>query len=253
MHDASVGFQCPECVRAGNEGVRTPQTIFGGRVSGNAGYVSKTLIGISVVVYLLQVIGGAEVNARFWLVAVQPFGPVAGEGVAAGEYYRLLTAAFLHGGIFHLVLNMYALLLFGPVLEQALGRLRFGALYVLAALGGSAASYAFSPPLQPSLGASGAVFGLLGGYLVVSRRMGRNASLVYGVLAVNLALGFFLTNIDWRAHLGGLVAGAAVAAAFAYAPRERRTPVAIAGCLGVLAVVVAVVAFRTAQLGSLLG
>jgi membrane associated rhomboid family serine protease len=247
MTEASVGFQCPECVRAGHQGTRTARTTFGGRVSSDQGYVSKALIGISVVVYVVQFALGAEFSARFWLVGAQFF-PGLGEGVAAGEFYRLLTAAFLHGGIFHLGLNMYALYLFGPPLEQALGRLRFVALYGLSALGGSAASYAFSAPTQPSLGASGAVFGLLGAFLVVSRRLGRDASMVYVLLAINLVAGFLLPNIDWRAHVGGLVAGAAVAAALAYAPRARRTPVQLGGCVAVLVVAVLIVAARTLQL-----
>ncbi len=107
----------------------------------------------------------------------------------------------------HLLLNMYALYLFGPPLEAALGRLRFIVLYLVSALGGSALSYAFSQPGDPSLGASGAVFGLLGAYLVVNRRLGRDTTSVMVLLAINFAYGFLVPRIDWRAHLGGLVAG----------------------------------------------
>jgi membrane associated rhomboid family serine protease len=168
--------------------------------------------------------------------------------VAAGEYYRLLTSAFLHGGIVHLLLNMYALYLFGPQLEAALGRLRFIVLYVVSALGGSALSYAFASPVQPSLGASGAVFGLLGAYLVINRRLGRNNTPVLMLLAINLAYGFLVPNIDWRAHLGGLVTGGLVAASIAYAPARRRNLVQAAGIALVVLVVVGIVGWRTADL-----
>ena len=249
MIPASVGFQCPECVKSGNKEVRTARTIFGGRVTDDAGWVSKVLIAVNVVAYVAQQVSD-EFTRRFYdigAVPPPPFGdPVV--GVAAGEYYRLLTSAFLHGGIVHLLLNMYALYLFGPQLEAALGRLRFIVLYVVSALGGSALSYAFASPVQPSLGASGAVFGLLGAYLVINRRLGRDNTAVLMLLAINLAYGFLVPNIDWRAHLGGLLTGAAVAAAIAYAPPHRRNLVQAAGITLILLVVVAVVAWRTADL-----
>ena len=250
MIDASVGFQCPECVREGNKGVRRARTVFGGRATSDPGYVSKVLIGINAIVFLLQTVIGQEVDQRFWLIAGPAFDPLLGEsvGVADGEAYRLLTAAFLHGSILHLALNMYALFLFGPPLEAALGRTRFTALYLISALGGSAASYAFSHPGQPSLGASGAVFGLLGAFLVLNRRLGRDTSGVLIFLGINLAFGFFAANIDWRAHLGGLLAGVLCAVALVYAPEKHRTLVQVAGLGGVLILVLVVVGLRTAQL-----
>jgi membrane associated rhomboid family serine protease len=150
--------------------------------------------------------------------------------------------------VLHLLLNMYALWLFGPQLEATLGRVRFTALYVLSALGGSALSYAFSAPNQPSLGASGAVFGLLGAYLVVGRRLGRDTTPVMVLLVINLGYGFLVPRIDWRAHLGGLLVGALVALALAYAPRDRRTLVQVAGLVATFLAVAAVVAWRTAEL-----
>jgi len=249
MIQASVGFQCPECVKSGNKEVRTARTIFGGRVTDDPGWVSKVIIGINVVAYVLQQTSD-DFTRRFYdigAVPPPPFGdPVI--GVAAGEYYRLLTSAFLHGGIVHLLLNMYALYLFGPQLEAALGRLRFVVLYVVSALGGSALSYAFASPVQPSLGASGAVFGLLGAYLVINRRLGRNNTPVLMLLAINLVYGFLVPNIDWRAHLGGLVTGALVAGAIAYAPVKRRGLVQAVGIAVVLVVVLAVVVWRTVDL-----
>lgn len=248
MIPASVGFQCPECVREGNKGVREARTVLGGSVSGNPGVVSKILIAITVVAFVAQqAVSGF--TSRFYDIglAVDPntFETV---GVADGEVYRLLTSAFLHGGLLHLLLNMYALFMFGPPIEAALGRLRFVALYLVSALGGSALSYAFAAPNQPSLGASGAVFGLLGAFLVVSRKQRRDTSAVLVLLAINLGYGFLVPRVDWRAHVGGLIAGALIALALVYAPRDRRTLVQVAGTVGVLAGAVALVAWRTAEL-----
>jgi membrane associated rhomboid family serine protease len=248
MVSASVGFQCPECVREGNQGVRRARTVFGGRVSDDPGYVSKALIGINAVMFVAQ-LAAPRIEGRLWLLGAFPPPPsLAFSGVADGEYYRLLTAAFLHGGVLHLALNMYAVFLFGPPLEAALGRVRFTALYLVSALGGSALSYAFSNPAQPSLGASGAVFGLLGAFLVVNRRLGRDTSGVMVLLGINFVFGFVASGIDWRAHLGGLLAGALCALTLVYAPADRRGPVQAIGLVAVLAGVLAVVAWRTAQL-----
>jgi membrane associated rhomboid family serine protease len=248
MIDASVGFQCPECVREGNAGVRQARTSFGGRISNDAGYVTKVLIGLNVLMFIAQQVS-PSVQQHLWLLgyARDPFTGQL-EGVANGEYYRLLTSAFLHEGFVHIAMNMYALFLFGPPLEQALGRARFALVYVLAALGGSAASYAFSAPNTPSLGASGAVFGLLGAFFVVNRRLGRSSSGLVVLLGINLAFSFLVPRIDWRAHVGGLVTGALVTLVLAYAPRSRRTLVQVAGSGVVVLAVVALIAWRTAAL-----
>jgi membrane associated rhomboid family serine protease len=238
MIPASVGFQCPECVREGNKSVRRATTVFGGRVSDDPGWVSKTLIVINVVVFVLQqTVTGF--TARFVDIGLL---------VADGEYYRLLTSAFMHANLLHIALNMYALYLFGPPLEAALGRVRFIGLYLLSALGGSALSYAFANPLTPSLGASGAVFGLLGAYLVVSKRLGRDATPVFALLVINFVFGLLVPSIDWRAHLGGLITGSLCAAVIAYAPENRRTAIQIGGCAAVALLVVAVIVWRTAAL-----
>lgn len=247
MVSASVGFHCPECVREGNRALRQPRTSLGGRVSGDPGYVSKALIALNVLVFVAQQVS-PSIERHLVLVGRAFDGGVQPVGVAEGEYYRLLTAAFLHANLLHIALNMYAVYLFGPPLEAALGRVRFVALYLVSALGGSALSYAFSAPGQPSLGASGAVFGLLGAFFVVTRRMGRETSGLVVLLVINLGFSFLAPNIDWRAHVGGLLAGGLTGIALAYAPRSRRTAVQAAGTVGVLLAVLAVVAWRTAAL-----
>ncbi len=247
MRSASVGFQCPECVARGAATVRAPRTSLGGRVTGDTSRVSLTIVGINVAVYVLGLLVGERTLQL-------DYGNIAGQpgvfGVADGQYYRLLTAAFLHAGVFHILMNMFALAQLGPVLESALGRVRFLALYLLSALGGSVLSYLLSPQLTLGVGASGAIFGLFGAYYVVVRRLGGETRSIVTLLVINLVITFSVPIIDWRAHLGGLVTGAAVAAALAYAPRgPRRTQLQALACAGVAVLLVAAVVARTLQLG----
>lgn len=245
MRPASVGFQCPECVAEGAKTVRQGRTVFGGRVSGDTSRVSITIIALNVAVYVLGLLSARSLAPEFGnLSGPARFGP-GGElqGVEAGQVYRLITAAFLHGGLFHLLMNMFALAQLGPVLESALGRVRFLALYLLSALGGSTLSFLVSDRGTLGVGASGAIFGLFGAYYIVVRRLGGETRSIVTLLAVNLVITFAVPIIDWRAHLGGLVTGAVVAAAMAYAPRgERRDLVQAGACAGVLALIVLAVA-----------
>ena len=135
MRDAAVGHQCEECVRAGAKTVRQPRTAFGGRQVQTTPVVTYTLIAINMVMFVLQ---KASPNLQSELVLRSP-------AVADGELYRLLTSAFMHYGITHMLFNMYALYVVGPPLEVWLGRVRFSALYVLSALGGSVLVYLLSP------------------------------------------------------------------------------------------------------------
>jgi membrane associated rhomboid family serine protease len=239
MVDASVGFQCPECVREGSRGVREARTRFGGRISNDPGYVTKSLIAINVVCFLIQELSPQFTN-RFLL---------SGNAVTDGEYYRLLTAAFLHGGWLHLGLNMYMLWLIGIPLEAALGRMRFLGVYLVSAVAGTALSYAISPH-GFSLGASGAIFGLFGAYVVVARRSGGEIGGLLVLIGINFAYGFLWAGqIDWRAHLGGLIAGTLCALVLVYAPQQRRALVQAGGMAVVLLGVVLMTLMRSSQLG----
>jgi membrane associated rhomboid family serine protease len=254
MRSASVGFQCPECVAEGARSVRVPRTAFGGRISGDTSRVSIALVAANVAVFVLGlVLGQEELRARLGNVAgpalLTPDGPLA--GVATGEYYRLVSSTFLHAGVLHLALNMVALAQLGPMLESALGRVRFAVLYALSALGGSVAGFLLAPALTLSVGASGAIFGLFGAYYVVVRRLGGSTSSIATLLAVNLVITFAVPFIDWRAHLGGLVTGAVVAAALAYAPKgPRRVPVQAAACTTVAVLLVVAALVRRSALGA---
>jgi membrane associated rhomboid family serine protease len=242
MTAAPVGFQCPECISEGTRTVREPTTVLGGRVREQGGnLVTKILLGLNVAIWLIGLAVGFQVlAARFALIEIAFFDaePI---GVADGEWYRMISAAFLHEQIWHLALNMYALWILGSMLEPVLGRWRFTALYLLSAIGGSAASL-----LAPSVsyGASGAVFGLMGALFVVLRRFGRDVTAVLVILGINVVFGFVVTGIDWRAHLGGLVTGAVLAYAFAHAPRQRRALFSVVACVVMLALIVLLAAWR---------
>lgn len=241
MRDASVGFQCPECVTQGAKAVRTPRTIAGGAVQSREGIVSMTLIVVNVTLYVLQMATGGLSGELYRQGTMWPL------GVADGQYWRLLTSAFLHLSVLHIAFNMYALYLFGPFAERALGTVRFVAAYVTTAVVSGVFVLWLSNPAGGTAGASGAVFGLFGMALVLLLKARQDVRGLLVLLAINGAISF-TGNISWQGHLGGFVAGCILGLVFAYAPRERRTLVQVLAFTGLwVAVVVAVVA-RTAQL-----
>ena len=131
-------------------------------------------------------------------------------GVSTGEYWRLVTVALTHAGILHLASNMFCLWSFGPALESYFGRVRFGILFFGSLIAASAASVYLGPQNQYKVGASGAVFGLLGALLVISKRVGLNYQSIVSTVVLNLVITFTIPQIDWRAHLGGLIAGTVI-------------------------------------------
>ncbi|MER7149291.1 rhomboid family intramembrane serine protease [Streptomyces lydicus] len=254
MVSASVGFQCQECVRGGSGTGHAPQatvprTIAGGTIAADPRLVTKILLGLNAAVFLAVLASGAELVDRLDLLGLA-FDPNRYQlvGVAEGEWYRLVTAMFLHQQIPHIAFNMLSLWWLGPPLEAALGRLRFTALYLISGLGGSALSYLLAAQNQPSLGASGAIFGLLGATAVLLRRLNYDMKPVLILLGLNLAFTFLWPNIAWQAHVGGLVVGAAVAFGMVHAPRDRRAVIHVATCVLALLAIGAVVWVRTLQL-----
>ncbi len=238
---AAVGIQCVDCVREAQARTPVARTVFGGRLRHGRPVVTLTIIGICVALYLLEMLLGGSL--RYALA----FAPAAG----ATEPYRFITAAFLHGGILHLALNMYALWIVGSVVEPALGRWRYAALYLISAIGGSVAVLLLADPagiswFAPVVGASGAVFGLFSATFFVLRRLGRDATQILVLIALNFALGFVVSNVSWQAHLGGAVTGAVLALGYVYAPRARRQLVAALTTAGVLVLLVVLAAVRYA-------
>jgi len=203
------------------------------------------LIAINVAVFLLQLSVGINESAAQW--GMWPVGIAAN-----GDYWTLMSSAFMHGSFLHIAFNMYVLWVMGPTLERILGHSRFIALYLLAALGGAVASYVFSDFRSVSVGASGAIFGLMGAFVVAGRRLQYDITQVLVLLGINLVFGFLQPGIDWRAHIGGLVVGALVAAIFVFAPRRNQVLIQTVGCSAVLVVLLVTALVRTSQLQDLL-
>jgi membrane associated rhomboid family serine protease len=202
--EASVGFLCPDCAGGTPDQLaakrRKQQRWAAGK---GQSAVTSTLIGVNVFVFLAQLLLGWSFTANFafnsslfWL-----------------EPWRAITSGFLHSpdNPLHLVLNMVSLFVFGRVLEPMLGRVRFIALYLLSTFGASVAVVWFSGVDKWTLGASGAIFGLMGAYFVILRKLGGGDQQILVVIAINLGFGFIVPGVSWQAHIGGLIAGALVA------------------------------------------
>lgn len=240
MRSAAVGHQCVDCVRAGAKTIRQPRSQFGGREPSGIPILTYALIATNVAVFIVQL---ASQNLETTL-AMWPW------GIAQGQLYRLVTSAFVHYGAAHLLFNMWALFVVGPPLETWLGRLRYGTLYALSALGGSVLVYLLSPLNSATAGASGAVFGLFGAIFVVARRLSRDIRGVAAVIVINLVFTFVAPlvssqRISWQGHIGGLVTGALVAAAYVYAPKAGRTRIQAGVTIAVVAVFAALIWWRT--------
>jgi membrane associated rhomboid family serine protease len=261
LREAPVGHQCVDCIKGGNQTVRQPTAAFGGRVVSGA-MVTWALIGINVLLYLVQWAYPALVQnwAMLGAACTQVSGHtcIGPSGVAFGQYYRLLTSAFIPGnaslGILDILFNMWALLIVGPGLERVLGHLRFLVVYLASALGGAAMYYWLAPFNQPAVGASGAIFGLFAAWFVVARRIRADVRPIVILIVLNLVLSFVgYKIIAWQDHLGGLITGGLLTAAFAYAPRKYRTLVQVGAAILVAALLIIAVVARNHQLTSALG
>jgi membrane associated rhomboid family serine protease len=245
MIPAPVGFQCPECVAAAQAATREPKTVFGGKLTSSS-TVTLSLIGISAAVFVLQFLTGVSQVASQW-------GMWPAAVAVNSEWYRLLTSVFLHGSWLHLAFNMYVLYVLGPPLERLLGHVRFLALYLIAGLGGAVASFTFSAINTVSVGASGAIFGLMGALVVAGRHLRADITQVLVLIGINVVIGFLAPGIDWRAHLGGLVVGAAVAFVLSKAPTGRnQTLVQVVGCAGIVLILAGIALYRAAQIQELI-
>ena len=216
---AAVGIKCPECAGQATGARAATQRVGRAASIGTGALVTKSLIGINVVVYLISVASGSgglrpsDAFIRDWaLIGVE---------VADGEWYRMLTSAFLHGSLIHLGFNMLMLWWFGQALESMLGRARFLGVYLVSALAGSAGALLLSGEFVPTVGASGAVFGILGAGVVLERKQinvfGGRALIV---VILNLAFTFLVPNISIGGHLGGLIGGMLAMAALSIAGRH---------------------------------
>jgi membrane associated rhomboid family serine protease len=256
MRPASVGFHCPDDVSDARRTVRAPRNSIGARLLQMRPYVTGTLVALNVAVYLITA------TAPHATLNDPARGAIFGKGLffkcqlspafgihESHRYYELITSAFLHASLLHIFSNMLALVFVGPALEQLLGRWRFAAVYLLSALGGSAAIYAFGNATGSTVGASGAIFGMFGACLVLARKLGLDLQWLIGIIAINFVLTFSISGISKLGHIGGFVTGLLTGLAIGGWPTVR-TRVAertqAVGLAGVLALIVITVAARTA-------
>ncbi|SDC79081.1 rhomboid family intramembrane serine protease [Actinokineospora iranica] len=245
--EAAVGFQCVDCVTEGSRTVRRPTTAAGAELASKPVLV-PVLIAVNVAIFVLTVaLAGDPVhNERSaFFHALTAYAP----SIADGQLWRVLTSGFLHFGMIHILVNMVALWFLRDI-ELLLGKVRFGLLYVLSLLGGSAAAYAFGDLGAEGAGASGAIYGLLGGLVVAVIRLKSDRHVlmtVIGVLALNLAISVKIPEISLLAHLGGLFVGAAVTFGMVYAPPERRRRWQVGTVVLVTVAIIGLFVVRTPQ------
>ena len=276
MRDAAVGFQCPSCVVEGAKSTRTAKTPYGGKRTTNPGVLSIGLIATNVAVWLAVVVSGWQNSSLPYRLALLPTGRCESvdepasfylgatserlcsvatngdgrwvDGVSEGAYWQLLTSGFAHIELWHIGFNMLALYFLGPQLEAVLGRVRFLALYLVSLLSGSALVYWLADERSATLGASGAVFGLIGALLVVAQKVGGDVRSLLIWLGLNVFITFAVPNVSWQGHLGGFIGGFLVGLVLVYAPKARRTTLQVAGLSVLAAVALGAVVARTVVL-----
>jgi membrane associated rhomboid family serine protease len=229
---AAVGVHCPECMREARASVASTQRVFTrtGRIlsSRERPIVTYAIIALAVIGYILQVLTGQGLG----LLSGSGSGPVTQAlwyypGAIFSHPWALITVVFVHQSILHIASNMYFLFLIGPPLERYFGRVRFIVLFVITALGADVAVDYFLH--GPVVGASGAIFGLLGVAVVFARRVGFARGQLWVVIAINLALGFAVTGIAWQAHVGGFIIGILLGFLLRFTQNRRRAAIQIAG------------------------
>ncbi|MFC7787975.1 rhomboid family intramembrane serine protease [Microbacterium sp. MAHUQ-60] len=247
-----VGVICPECMKEQRKNQspaqRRAQRRWGGRpggaiaLAGRSGrpVVTYVLLAITSVIGLLQLLPGIgnEITQQLLFAAAYLYPDLS---AFPFEPWRLLTVLFVHGGFVHLGLNMLALWMLGQILEPMLGRARYLALYLISGLGGSVA-VALIAPGAPTVGASGAIFGLMAALLIIGRHVGANVTGILVILAINFVFGFVVGGIAWQAHLGGAVVGALIAFVYTRTRRREQRIWQIALLTAVTAVLLVVVA-----------
>jgi membrane associated rhomboid family serine protease len=242
-----VGVICPECMneqrKAESPAQRRARRAWGRgpvAMAGRSGrpMVTYVLLAITTAIGLLQLIPGIgpEIGFQLRFAAAYLYPELSG---APFEPWRMLTVLFVHGGFIHLALNMLALWMLGQILEPMLGRGRYLALYLISGLGGSVA-VAILDPSQATVGASGALFGMMAALLIIGRHLGANVTGILVVLVINFVFGVVMGGVSWQAHLGGVVVGALIALIYVRTRRrdQRVWQIALLAVLAVLLLVV---------------
>ncbi len=240
MTSTSVGMRCPECSRQRTRTVRM-------RDMASIPRVTYALIAINVIAFLAEgnitLAGGGNgdgVYLKGALLGSSELPSLAGQGVAHGQWWRLGTSGFLHENILHIGFNMLVLYYLGVLLEPAIGHLRFAAIYAVSLLAGSLGALLVSPHTL-TVGASGAVFGIMGAAAVEmrARQIPLMQSGVGGLILINLVFSFTVPDVSWGGHIGGLVGGVLAALVIQLASRYRSQLIAIGGCSAIAVVAVA--------------
>jgi membrane associated rhomboid family serine protease len=257
MIPAPVGFQCPECVEEARREFRKGP---GRPLRGGVSVTKALLVAIAIPFVIEIVVGGPRAlfdpseKLLFDLGAMQPI------AVAGGQFWRLFTAMFLHAGLLHVALNAYFFWLFGRVVESVYGKTWMLLIYLVAGFLASVASYAFGPVTTLAVGASGAISGVFGAFIAYNyrrRHLAANAAnlrMALTVIVLNAVIAFAYRSIDWRAHVGGLIAGFALGyLADDAVPARQRTVARFAGVATLVALGIALVVWRTAEIRSLPG
>jgi membrane associated rhomboid family serine protease len=215
MTSTPVGMRCPECARQRTQ-VRDPR----GAATRSDAPATFVLIGLCVAAFVIELAGGAGATAAGGRITAE--GGLFAAGVAGGEPYRIVTSAFLHAGLIHLGLNMFALYILGTLLEPAIGTVRFLGIYAVSVLAGSFLVMVIDPN-QLTVGASGGIFGLMAAAFLIARNRGLDelASQIGFFVIINLVFTFSVSSISVGAHIGGLVGGAIAALVVNQLERRR--------------------------------
>ena len=272
MREAAVGFQCPDCVSQGAKASRQHQGAYGGQRSADPRLTTFVLMGLNVAVWLAVMATGATHSRLLQRLALRGDGAcfdqgmrewypratedlcqrIAGtvwvDGVSSGDWWQPVTSAFTHVEVWHVGLNMLGLYFLGPMLEGVVGRVRFLAIYLGSALTASAAMLWLANPHTYTVGASGAIFGLMGAILVLAHKVRANLQQIGMWVVLNFVITFTVGGISWQGHVGGFVGGVVLAAIVAYAPRPRRETWQWLGISLVVALAVGASALRAVQL-----
>ncbi len=271
MRPAAVGFQCPSCVAEGAKSTRSGRTAYGGLRPSDASVTSGVLIALNAAVWIAIMATGGNGSRLLDYLALRtqgicfvpgasdnaqglscPDGGLLLPGVVDGAYWELVTSMFTHVQVLHIGFNMLALWFLGPQLEMVIGRARFLALYFLSGLAGSALVYWAGPEYTTggTIGASGAIFGLMGALAIVALKVGGDVRGILTWIGINFVITFVLAGISWQGHVGGFLGGTAIGAILVYAPRgPRRTAIQVLGMAAVGLLIAAAIVARSINLG----
>ena len=274
MIPAPVGFRCPECVKQQHaHGTRAKVVTRGqirsrwsaGAIGGTAGLTAtKVLVALNAIMFILELVVSSLIAGTFTmnpsndalirLGALVNYASDAPNVLVTHQYWRMITSTFLHGGIFHILLNMWALWVMGQFMEAAIGRLKFVILYLISGFAGSVLVVAIAPVPTLVVGASGAIFGLFGALAVhayFNRGDFQSSAFLRQIMfliVINLVFSFLWSGISWQAHIGGLVGGAATMSAMMLAGRkDPRRPFELADGLAVAGIVFVLIAITAVR------